>query len=160
MKETPRDPSASNGEEVPLAGDALELVLAAIVELEAGADDEVLDRARDEDLAGAGERRDPCADVDREAGDVVRLDLDLADVEPGPDLEPELGDLVADRRGTADRPGRAVEGGQDAVADDLDLGPAEPIELAPDDPVVVREQPLPAGVAQFGRQLLSSRRCR
>ena len=61
--------------------------------------------------------------MDREPGDVVRQDLDLADVEPGADLEPELADLVADRDGAADRPGRAVERGKEAVADDLDLGP-------------------------------------
>ena len=65
-------------------------MLAAVVEREAGADDEVLDRARDEDLAGAGERCDACGDVDREAGDVVALDLDLSDVEAGTDLQSEL----------------------------------------------------------------------
>ena len=31
--------------------------------------------------------------------------------------------------------------------------PAEPPELVPDDPVVLRQQPLPPGVSQFGRQL-------
>ena len=55
--------------------------------------------------------------------------------------------------GAADRPGRAVERGEEAVADDLDLVPAEALELAPDDPVVVRQQALPAAVAELGRQL-------
>ena len=75
---------------MPRARDALEVVCPAILEVEAGPDDEVLDRARDEDLAGPGQGRDPCRDVDREPGDVVRDDLDLADVEAGPDLESEI----------------------------------------------------------------------
>ena len=44
------------GEQVPQVGDPLELMLAAIVEAEPRAGDEVLERPRDEHLTGAGER--------------------------------------------------------------------------------------------------------
>jgi hypothetical protein len=44
----------------------------------AGADAEVADRAADEHLARSGEAADPCADVDREAADVVVGRNDLA----------------------------------------------------------------------------------
>jgi hypothetical protein len=102
----------------------------AIVEVEAGSDNQILDRARDKDLAGSGLRSDPGCDVDREAGDVIGEDFDLTDVEPGADLQPELLDLVADSGRAADRPGRAVERGEESVADDLDLDPAETVERA------------------------------
>ena len=118
-----------------------------------GADDEVLHGARDEHLARAGERRDARAEMDGQPGDVVRQDLDLADVDAGPDLEPELPDAVADRDRAADRAGRAVERREEPVADDLDLVAAEPLELATDDAVVVGEQGLPADVAELGRPL-------
>jgi len=45
----------SDHEEVPRVGDALELVLAAVLELKSGAGDEILDRARDGHLAESGE---------------------------------------------------------------------------------------------------------
>ena len=106
-----------------------------------------------QDLAGPGLGRDPCSDVDREACDVIRHNLDLADVEPGTDLEPEVPDLVADRRGTANRPRRAVERGQKPSPMTLTSVPPKRVELVPDDPVVVRQQPLPSAVSQFGRQL-------
>ena len=77
----------------------------AIFEVEPGPDDEVLDRARNEDLAGPGLGRDPCSDVNREAGNVIRQDLDLADVEPCTDLEPEI--LTSSRIAAAQRIARA-----------------------------------------------------
>src|SRR5438034_1672051 len=45
--------------QAPLAGDALELVLAAVFEGQSGAGDQILDRARDEHLAGLGIGSDP-----------------------------------------------------------------------------------------------------
>ena len=72
---------------------------------------------------------------------------------PGPDLEPQLADAVADRDRTADRAGRAVERREEPVADDLDLVAAEPLELTAHDPVVVGQQGLPADVAELGRPL-------
>jgi len=53
----------SNGKRVPRARDALEVVGAAIVEVETGSNHEILDRARHENLAGAGKSGDAGAEV-------------------------------------------------------------------------------------------------
>ena len=71
-----------DGEEAPLAGGALQGVRAAVVELEAGADDQLAHGAGDEQLAGVGQGADPGADVDRHPADVVADQLDLAGVDP------------------------------------------------------------------------------
>ena len=62
-------------------------MLAAVLEDEARAGDEVLDGGADEDLGGAGERGDPGADVHGDAADVGAQQLDLAGVAAGADLE-------------------------------------------------------------------------
>ena len=67
-----------NRVELPLVGDALQCVGAAIGEGDARARDQVLHGAGDEDLAGTGDRRDPCADVDGDAADVVVAQLNLS----------------------------------------------------------------------------------
>ena len=79
-----------DGIQPPLAGYALENMAAAIVERKARADDQVLHGARHEDLAGCRERGHPRPEVDSQPGNVVRQDLDLSDVDPGSDLEPQL----------------------------------------------------------------------
>jgi hypothetical protein len=43
---------------MPASGDTLQLVFARVLEGEAGADDEILDRSGDDDLAGPRVRRD------------------------------------------------------------------------------------------------------
>ena len=103
-------------EEVPWAGDAFEFVFALVAEDEVGACQEVGDGARDEDLVGVGVGADALPDVDGDTRYVAVLELDLATVKTSTDLEPEWMNLVADRARAADGPGRAVEGGEDAVA--------------------------------------------
>ncbi len=71
-------------------GHALQLVLAAVLERDPRADDEVLDRARHEHLAGPALSPDPRADVDGEPPDVVADQLDLARMQTAADLQPEL----------------------------------------------------------------------
>ena len=66
---------------------------------------------------------------------------------------PQAGHLLADGAGAADRPGRAVEGGEEAVAHRLHLAAAVQGELAPDRGVVALEQLPPAAVAELGRLL-------
>ena len=68
LKQPLRHPSALDGKKVPSARDALELVRTAIIEVQSRPDDEVLDRARDKDLAGPGLGRDPCSDVGEAGG--------------------------------------------------------------------------------------------
>ena len=77
--------------------------------------------------------------MDSDAADVVRDQLDLARVQAGPQLEPELGDAVADGGCAANRPGRSVEQDQEPVAGLLDLAAAEGREL--DAGPIVRASP-------------------
>src|SRR5687767_361049 len=70
-----------DGEKPPLARHALQLGRAAVGELDPGADDEVLDGARDEHLTGLRAGADSRADVDRHAANVVAAALALAGVE-------------------------------------------------------------------------------
>src|SRR5829696_8688481 len=65
---------------VPRAGHALEVVLAAIDELEPRTHDELLHRRRHEHLPGPRHRRDASADVHREALHLAVGALDLASV--------------------------------------------------------------------------------
>src|SRR5262245_43955572 len=97
---------------------------------------EIPDRARDEHLAGARQRAHARADVDGEAAEVVVEPLALARVEARAHLEAEVGDAVPDRAGRVDRPPRPVEGGEEAVAERLDLLPAEAREALAHEPVV------------------------
>jgi hypothetical protein len=63
--------------------DALQLMLAPVVEAQPRPADQVLDRARHEDLAGAGERRDPGPDRDGDPDDLPVAHLEFTVVETG-----------------------------------------------------------------------------
>src|SRR5205085_6553659 len=134
----------------PRAGHALELVLAALLEGDPGAGDEIAHRARDEHLARPGERRDPRTGVDGDAAHLAVRELALAGVESCAQLEPEAPHAVADRAGGADRPRRPVEGGEEAVAGGVDLPSAVARELAADGNLVRLEQLAPAAIAELG----------
>src|SRR4051794_9497718 len=74
------------GEQLPLAGRPLQLVGALVHEVDAGPHHQVLDGARDHDLAAVRLGCDPRADVDGDAADVGAHQLDLTGVQAGPDL--------------------------------------------------------------------------
>ena len=114
------------------------------------ADDQVLDSARYEDLPRPGLGRYARSEVDPQTRDVVRQDLDLADMDPGPDLKTQVSDAVADRERAAHGSRRPVVGGEEPVTEDLDILAAEPVELAADRAVVVCQQGFPARVAEPG----------
>ena len=57
--------------QLPSVSDPLELAPAAVIEGEAGPGDQVLDRARGQDLPGPGLAHDPGRDVHRDAAEVV-----------------------------------------------------------------------------------------
>lgn len=75
--------------EVPFARNALQFVLAAILESQPGPGDEVPHPARNEYFSGGCLCRDSCADVDCDPGDFAVDDLALARVEAGTNLEAE-----------------------------------------------------------------------
>ena len=66
-------------------------------------------------------RGEASGDVNGEAAHVVSDELALAAVDPGPHLEPDVGEPRLNREGTADRRGRQLELDQEAVPDCLDL---------------------------------------
>src|SRR5215203_2163796 len=107
--------SGGDGKQPPLARDALQLVLTAVVEFDSRARDEVFDGRGDKDLARRGEPGDPGADRDGDPRDLVVVQLALARVQSRAQLQPKLANLVGHRLRAADRPGRAVERGEEAV---------------------------------------------
>ena len=99
---------SDGGVEPPLARHALELVDAAVLELEPRAGDEILDRARDEHLARAGMGGDPRAGVDGDPGRPCRPTSSHSPVcSPERTSMPELAHAVDDRLRAADGPRRA-----------------------------------------------------
>src|SRR4029453_16882044 len=106
-----RRSAVGHREQLPGALDALELAGAAVGQGDAGAGAQVADGPGHQDLAGVGLGQDPGGEVDGDAADVVAAQLDLAGVEPGPDLDVDVDELVAegDRRAEG-TPGRLEVG--------------------------------------------------
>src|SRR5262249_39540859 len=129
-------------------GHAFERVLAAVGEVDPGADDEVLDGAGDEHLTRLRERADARADVDREPADVIADRLALAGVQAGAQLEPQSLQLVANRERAADRARRTVERREEAVAKRLHRPAAVTHELVATERVVALEQRAPGAVTE------------
>ena len=133
----------------PGAGNALELVLAAIGEFQPGAGDEVADSLGDEDLRRAGERGDPCADRHRKAADLAVDRPAFTRVQPGAQLDPQRCDRRPDRLCAADRAHGPVEGREEPVPRGVELPTAVARETAANEPVMLVDELLPADVAQL-----------
>ena len=84
--------------------------------------------------------------MDRNASDIIADDFHLAGVQADPDLDPEWTHGLRDGQCAADGPGRAVEGGQHAVAERLDLVAAKASELVPEHLVLGIQQVAPRAV--------------
>ena len=121
-----------------------------VLEVDARAGDQVLDRARDEHFARPGQRAHPRPDVDRDAADVGVDDLELAGVQAGAHLQAEPSHFGLGRPGAADRTAGSVEGREESVPERLDLLAAMALELAPHHTVMGGHQVSPAAVAQLG----------
>ena len=152
-------PSRDSAKHLPSFGNTLQGVHAEILELDAGASDQILDRAGDE-YVGAPEVRDPRCDVHGDATDVARLQLDLAGVEAAPHYDAEWPHRLGDRRSAAHRAGWSVKGREKPVAKIFDLLSAKPDELLTHRFVVPVEQSAPLAVAHFGGAFGRNRRCR
>src|SRR3954451_23691815 len=85
-----------DGVKAPGPRHALEPALAPIIELDTRADDQVLHGGGDEDLSGSGGGRNPLADVDGDAGDVIAPDFALTGVEAGADLDAKAASPLSD----------------------------------------------------------------
>jgi hypothetical protein len=137
--------------EPPGARDTLERPLAAVVEVEPGADDEVDDGLGDQHLAGLGQRGDARDDVHRQAAEILASHLALAGVHPGAHPQPQLGGLVHDGSRGANRPCRPGEDREGAVAERLDHAPVGGGDSGLDELVMPFEQFAPRGVAELRR---------
>ena len=94
----------------PPARQALELVLAAVHEVEIGTHDEIHHGPRDQDLTGARLGLHPLREMHRDARHVVSAPLDLARVHADADVDAELAEGFADRDRGLHGVGGAVEG--------------------------------------------------
>jgi hypothetical protein len=112
---------------------AFELANAAILEADSRLQHQILDRARDQDLAGTRFRGDARADVKCETDHVRPAHFVFAGVQPHPDLQPQRGHGLADC-------GRAMDPGRRRVER--------------------REQSVPVVTASFPRNVFSSLRTR
>ena len=76
--------------QLPTAGDALQLMLASIIESNGGAGYQVTDGAGDKDVARAGGCHDTCRDVHGQSGQATQKPLALTGVQARAHLDPEL----------------------------------------------------------------------
>ena len=148
-----------NRVEPPRTGNALELALSSVFELDTGPGNEVLHGLRDEHLSSLRGSGNPGADHHGEPGDLALVQLAFPRVHSRPNLEPELVDALDDSLGAADRPRRPVESGEEPVAGSVLLFSAKACQLAANKPVVPLEQVSPRAVPE-PRPAPSSRRCR
>jgi hypothetical protein len=88
------------------------------------------------------------ADADGDAGELGIVQLELAGVQPGAQVESELADVGGDRLRAADRARRAVEGCKEAVARSVEFRAVESGELAPRGRMVAHEQIAPARLVE------------
>jgi hypothetical protein len=125
-------------------------VLTGVLERDPGSGNEVLDRARNENLARPCERRDAGADVHCESSHPLALDLAFTGMQADADADAQITDLLGDDAGTADRSCGAIECGEEAVSRGIDLVSPKAGELSADDAVVAVEYRGPGAVAQLG----------
>ena len=115
-----------------------------------GPDEKSFHGLGDEHLCRSGEVADTFGDRDREPGDVVASEFDLAGMKPGPDVQSQRFGSDDDLRRAANGVRATVEGGEEPVAHRLDLATAVALEGGPDEGVVVVGQLAPRPRPQPG----------
>ena len=125
-------------------------MLAAVLEVDARSDQQVLDRSRREDLVPVSHGRHPRRDVHSQTAHAVPPELHLAGVDPGPHPKVERRHGLADGAATTYSPPRPVEGGEEPVAGGIHLASAESVQLAADNDIVLVEHLAPAPVPELG----------
>src|SRR5439155_5456573 len=98
-----------DSEETPFTGDAFEGMGSVLAKVETGACDEILYRARHQDLAWPRLGHDARARMDGHAGELVIHALALAGVNTGADLDTEAPHGISDALGATYGAGRPVE---------------------------------------------------
>src|SRR5207247_6593263 len=129
-----------DGEQLPFLGDAFQRVRSPVDERQPGTHDEIAHRPRAQHLAGLGLPHHAGADVHGDPADVVSAAFDLADVQPGADVDADTPQQHAELRCGADRAAGTIEGGERAVARRLHDPASETLQVGPCDVVVLIEQ--------------------
>ncbi len=110
-----------NRVELPLSRNALQRVLAAIVERNTGACNEIFDRSRHENVARLRERSESCSDVDGEASESFTVAFTLAGVESSADLNALVSCDLNDPSCAGDGTRRPIERREESVPSDVAL---------------------------------------
>src|SRR5262249_22592349 len=124
--------SRPQGVEPPGSRDALELVLALVLEPEARTDDETPHRLTHQHLTGGRQVTHPLGDAHRQAAEVIATHFDLAGVHPGPQLEAQILRTGDDLGRAPQCPSGGIERGQKAIAGCLNLLSPVTGERSPD----------------------------
>lgn len=140
-------------EQPPFTRNASKLVGTKVRELDSRSGHEILDRRRDQQRARSRPSRDPGAHMHGNATDPSLEDLALARVHARPNGHSQSANSVDDLARTGHRPGRTVEGGEEAVSCGVDLATSGALKRATNDRVVLRQQFPPGPVAQCGGTL-------
>ncbi len=129
-------------------------MLAAILELEPGAGDEITRRRGHEPLARSRAASDARTDMHRDAARLLAArTFDLASVHARAHLEAELTQRVADLERAADRARRPVKERQEAITGRINFLAAKALEFAPHLRVMLLEQLAPGAVAKLAHPL-------
>jgi hypothetical protein len=127
-------------------------VAAAIVELDLGARDEILDGLGDQDLARGGETGHAGTDVNGQPGELVPDALAFTSMDAGADLQAELRHAPDDLARARDRSRGPVEAREEPVSGGVDLDPPVALELAAHERVMPLKELAPPAVADFDRR--------
>ena len=136
--------------QAPSLWHALELMTAAIAELNSGLGHQIPDRARRQDLAGARLGGDARADMKRETDHVRAAHFVLARVQPDPDLQPQRAHGLLDRGGATNPGNWCCERRQQSVTRRDDFLSAQSLHFFADRGVIVIHYPRPARIAELG----------
>ena len=137
-----------NLEDLPGIGNPPEGVRTAVLELDAGARDQVLHRAGHQNLSRRGQGGDARAEMHSQPGELGPCRLAFPCVDADADLEAELAHGAYDRGRAADRAGGRRESREEAVTGRIYLAPAVARQLTPDHSVLALEQLAPVLVTE------------
>lgn len=129
----------------------LELMQTPIFEPDARTRNEILDRARNENLPRFGEGRYSCPDAHGDPPDLFIDQFALARMHAGTDLDPQVFHGTRRSVRAPDRSRGAVERSEEPVACCVDLPPPVSSQQSPDPLVVAFQQLLPAHVTELTR---------
>ena len=122
-------------------------MFASFREGDVGSSDEVLDRPRDEDLSGSGDRSNTGCDMNGQPTEVISSHFALSGMKPGPDLDAKHFDCFDNGASAPYCTGGSVERREEAVPRRLDLAAAEVSQLLPHQTIMAVKDAVPTLVA-------------